>query len=522
MLDKLQIEKEEAKKNFLAAVKNLKKFRKHILPAFENELKASNNKFKDGILKWFEEEEGRKIVAENQGMTIEEYAMNHKPLYSEDEPNYLSYFVREFIAKNFDISDIDKTVNSIENQKWIIGNNKKVVEMEQDLLARRDELIQLPHDEFNKQFEEYHLLQNTYEIRSEIFELNETEKLIYQVIDLYRNDNKIFKYANKNSTDTKIPSKELPNSKFFFITRSNEFNETFKQSYMSKKNALIADDWGVIPEISVGNKGTGKLSVNLSNAQLFVDNELESIRKKMNPSQLKIVNFIEMQANKEKNIFLNLNIDDFFHLTEQKRRPEVVKSFIENVEIISKFAMKMPTKFNNQYKIIESNYLDFKGIIYADSDEATLSIRKGKKIVGVRVVLEEWCKYTNETQVKYIPNEYWKLKKQNAIIFCDKLTQIMRISQYDNKRRKCVKTNKHLYKVPVKILVDMMESDFKTIESKGYSWLKSQLEDALDELTSLGFSFDFNEYNFDSFEELISLNIEFTNEKLTQSYIESL
>ncbi|MDT3497322.1 hypothetical protein NLU03_23805 [Bacillus toyonensis] len=520
MLDKLQIKKVEAEKEFLAAVKHLKKFRKHILPVFERELQEVNKRFEADLFIWFKENADKKTSLEESGITIEEYIEMCKP-YKEGNANSLSDFIRTFIAEHFKIKGIVEVINSIRNKKHII-EYEKLTKKGNDLIEREEEIKNMPYEESSKEFKEYKLLEVICVLESEIFELKETEKLIYEVISLYRKNNKIFKGDTQSNANINVLDKNLPDSKFFFITRSNEFNETFKQSYMSKKNALIADDWGVVPEISVGNKGTGKLSVDLSNAQIFVDNELESIRKKMNPSQLKIVNFIEMQANKEKDIFLNLSIDDFFSLTEQKRRPEVVRSFIENVEIISKFTMRMPTKFNNQRKIIESNYLDFKGIIYADNDEATLSIRKGKKIVGVRVILEEWCKHTNENQVKYIPTEYWKLKKQNAIIFCDKLTQIMRISQYDNKRRKCVKTNKHLYKVPVKTLVDMMESDFKTIESKGYSWLKAQLEDAFDELTSLGFSFDFNEYNFDSFEELISLNIEFTNEILTQSYIESL
>ncbi|MDP7981407.1 hypothetical protein [Bacillus multifaciens] len=518
MLDKLQIEKAEAESSFFTAVKHLKKFRKHILPVFERDLQNANNRFKDEILKVLKEDESLKKIVEEDGMTIEDFAMNYRPLYSENESGAFSYFVRTFIAERFEVNGIIETIKSIENKRWII-KNKKVGLMDQEFLKKHKNMS---HEEFQKESDEYKLLGTTYTIKSDIFALKETAQLIHRVIGLYRKNNTIFKGDIQNETDVKVLKKNSPDSKFFFITRSNEFNETFKHSYMSKRNALIPGDWGVMPEISVGNKGTGKLSVNLSTAQIFVDNELELIRKKMNPSQLKIINFIEMQANKEKNIFLNLNIDDFFCLTEQKRRPEVVKSFIENVEIISKFTMKIPTKFNNQYRTIESNYLDFKGIIYTDSDEATLSIRKGKKIVGVRVILEEWCKYTNENQVKYIPNEYWKLKKQNAIIFCDKLTQIMRVSQFDNKRTKCAKTNKHLYKVPVKTLVNMMESDFKTVESKGYSWLEKQLREAFEELESLGFSFDFNAYNFDSFEELISTNIEFTNERLTQSYIESL
>ncbi|KIQ89479.1 hypothetical protein RW25_11285 [Bacillus sp. L_1B0_8] len=521
MLNKLQVEKAEAEKNFFAAVKHLKKFRKQISPVFESSLQNANKRFKDNLLKTVQNDKDLVKIVEDDGMTVEEFVMNRKPLYNENESDAFSYFVRTFILEHFEIENIDKDIKSIENEKLIIKHQEEG-KLAAEFASRKEELENMTYEEFQREIGEYELLEVTCKIKSEIFELKETELLIHRVIDLYRKNNDIFKNNIQSDTNIKSLNKNLPDSKDFFATRSNEFNETFKQSYMSKRNALISDGWGVLPEISVGNKGTGKLSVNLSNAQLFVDNELEAIRKKMNPSQLKIVNFIEMQANKEKDIFLNLSIDDFFSLTEQKRRPEVVRSFIENVEIISKFTMKMPTKFNNQYRTIESNYLDFKGIIYADSDEATLSIRKGKKIVGVRVILEEWCKYTNENQVKYIPNEYWKLKKQNAIIFCDKLTQIMRVSQFDNKRRKCVKTNKHLYKIPVKTLVNMMESDFKTIESKGYSWLKAQLEDSFDELTNLGFSFHFNEYNFDSFEELISLNIEFTNEKLTQSYIESL
>ncbi|MGG0516577.1 hypothetical protein [Bacillus pseudomycoides] len=518
MIDKLKIEKAETENSFFTAVNHFKKFRKHILPAFKRDLQDANNQFKEKVIKTLEEDESLRKIVEEDGMAIEDFAMNYKSLYSENDSDAFSYFIRTFIAEHFEVNGIVETIKSIENKKWII-QNKEIGLLDQKFLK---EYKNMTNEEFQKESDEYRLLGITSTINGEIFALKETEKLIYEVIDLYRKNNNIFKDDTQSDTNTNNLVKKLPDSNFFFITRSNEFNETFKHSYMSKRNALVADGWGVVPEISVGSKGTGKLSVNLSTRQVFVDNELEAIRKKMNPSQLKIVNFIEMQANKEKNIFLNLNIDDFFHLTEQKRRPEVVRSFIENIEIISKFTMKMPTKFNNQYRTIESNYLDFKGIIYADSDEATLSIRKGKKIVGVRVILEEWCKYTNENQVKYIPTEYWKLKKQNAIIFCDKLTQIMRISQYDNKRRKCVETNKHLYRVPVKTLIDMMESDFKTIESKGYSWLEKQLREAFEELKSLGFTFNFNAYNFDSFEELISSSIEFTNEKLTQSYIESL
>ncbi|MED2841467.1 hypothetical protein P4255_29170 [Bacillus wiedmannii] len=517
MLNKLQVEKTEAEKSFFTAVKHLKKFRKQISPVFERSLQNANKRFEYNLLKTVRSDKDLVKIVEDDGMTVEEFVTNRKPLYNENEADAFSYFVRTFILEHFEIEEIVDNIKFIENEKRVIQNE------EVGLMAKRllKESRNMSYEEYQKENEEYDLLKVICTIKSEIFELKETEKLIYKVIGLYRKNNNIFKGDVQSDTNIKALDKNLPDSKFFFITRSNEFNETLKHSYMSKKNALIADDWGVVPEISVGNKGTGKLSVNLSNAQIFVDNELEVIRKKMNPSQLKIINFIEMQANKEKNIFINLNIDDFFRLTEQKRRPEVVKSFIENVEIISKFTMKMPTRFNNQYRTIESNYLDFKGIIYADIDEATLSIRKGKKIVGVRVILEEWCKYTNESQVKYIPNEYWKLKKQNAIIFCDKLTQIMRISQF-NKRVKCVKTNKHLYKVQIKTLVDMMESDFKTIESKGYSWLEKQLREAFEELESLGFSFNFNSYDFDSFEELIASSVEFTNEKLTQSYIESL
>ncbi|EJR28757.1 hypothetical protein [Bacillus mycoides] len=470
-----------------------------------NSIKEHYQKFQDLLKKEFP--------------SFEDYLTALDPTVDIDKPFQHADILWVFIDSYFIHKCIQQKIEEI--KAFISEHKKKDTEKFESFIAavREDD-----SNEAQKIQIQLSALQYTYNL--EILTL--TTELILITVEELRSNRKILnthlteKISSTHTNNIGDLENNLPDSKFFFITRSNEFNETFKQSYMSKKNALIADGWGVVPEVSVGNKGTGKLSVNLSNAQVFVDNELESIRKKMNPSQLKIVNFIEMRANKEKNIFLNLNIDDFFSLTEQKRRPEVVRSFIENVEIISKFTMRMPTKFNNQYKIIESNYLDFKGIIYADNDEATLSIRKGRKIVGVRVILEEWCKHTNENQVKYIPTEYWKLKKQNAIIFCDKLTQIMRISQYDNKRRKCVETNKHLYKVPVKTLVDMMESDFKTIESKGYSWLEKQLREAFDELENLGFTFNFNAYNFDSFEELISTNIEFTNEKLTQSYIESL
>lgn len=446
MLDKLQIEKTKAERDFLTAVKHLKKFRKQILPAYERSLHDTNERFKDRILKWFEEDTDRKIVAESKGMTIDEYVDNYKPLYSENEPTLLSFFVRNFIAKHFEINDIHKIVSSIDSQKQLIGI-EKLTKAATDLLNQKDELQNMKWSERTKKFEEYDLLKTTCTLKSEIFELKETEKLIYTSIELYKKNIKIFN----------VKLKEAEN-----ITLDESIDETMLKV---TQTAGLSDFLYAIPSVTKH----GHIDGYDTSKQVYIneDKDIEftiSIPEAFKKNPMLTENHVKLflfslhkhcTGDKKRTLIPYKEFFTFKGLDDNKDNRKKLKKEIEELESVE-FDYKYKEKGAKEWTKVSKA----RAISYLDT-------RPGS---GISVAFGTWAEYIPSTFIDINKAVFKYPVTRNSI---GATTISFKLRELSSMKKKSVR---------VRILTDLLDISETVINKHGFSWVKDKLERELERI----------------------------------------
>ncbi|MCU5214277.1 hypothetical protein [Bacillus paranthracis] len=446
MLNKLKIEKAEAEKSFFTAVKHLKKFRKKILPVFERDLQDSNTNFTDKIFKLLTEDESLKALVEEKGMTVKDFVSNRKPLYSEAEPSPYSYFVRTFIMERFEIDGIAETIKSIENKKWII-KNEEVLMMTKKSFASNDEFNNMTYEKFKKENEEYKLLETICEIKSEIFELKETEILIYKVIENYRKNTKIFNtnlakkkniILDKSIDETMLKITQTAGLSDFLYAIPSVTKHGNIDAYDTSKQVYINESKDIEFTISIPEAFKKNPMLTENHVKLF----LFSLHK-------------HCTGDKKRTLIPYKEFFDFKGLDDNKDNRKKLKKEIEELESVE-FDYKYKEKGAKEWTKVSKA----RAISYLDT-------RPGS---GISVAFGTWA--------EYIPSTFIDINK--AVFKYPVTRNSIGATTISFKLRELSSMNKK--SVRVRILTDLLDISEKVINKHGFSWVKDKLERELERI----------------------------------------
>lgn len=445
MLDKLQIEKTEAEKTFLEAVKHLKKFRKHVLPVFERDMQNINKQFEKDVLKWLKEDESRIKTLEESGISVEGYIEICKP-YKEGNPNSLSDFIRNFIAEHFKITGIVEIINSIRNKKHII-EYEKLTKKGNDLIEREAEIKNMPYAESNKEFEEYELLKTTCIIESEIFELKETEKLIYKVIEKYRKNPKIF---NANLA----------------IKESYKIDSPIDKTMLKiTQTAGLSDFLYAIPYVTKH----GKINEYDPNTQTYSDQDKdieftisipEAFKKHPTLTENHVKLFLfslhkHCTGDKKRTLIPYKEFFNFKGLDDNKDNRKKLKKEIEELECVE-FDYKYKEKGSKEWTKVSNA----RAISYLDT-------RPGS---GISVAFGTWAEYIPSTFIDINKAVFKYPVTRNSI---GATTISFKLRELSSMKKKSVR---------VRILTDLLDISETVINKHGFSWVKDKLERELERI----------------------------------------
>lgn len=443
MIDKLKIEKAEAEKSFFIAVNQFKKFRKHILPAFNSDLQNANNQFKEKVIKTLEADESLRKTVEEDGMTIEDFAMNYKSLYSENDSDAFSYFIRTFIADHFEVNGIVETIQSIENKKWII-QNKEIGIMDQKFLK---EYKDMTNEEFQKESDEYRLLGITSVIKGEIFALQETEKLIYKVIKLYRKNSKIF---NANLTQKKN------------VILDKSIDETMLKI---TQTAGLSDFLYAIPSVTkYGNidayDTSKQVYINESKDIEFTISIPEAFKKNpmLTENHVKLFLFSlhkHCTGDKKRTLIPYKEFFDFKGIDDNKDNRKKLKKEIEELESVE-FDYKYKEKGAKEWTKVSKA----RAISYLDT-------RPGS---GISVAFGTWAEYIPSTFIDINKAVFKYPVTRNSI---GATTISFKLRELSSMKKKSVR---------VRILTDLLDISETVINKHGFSWVKDKLERELERI----------------------------------------
>lgn len=447
MLDKLQVEKAKVVANFLKAVGSFKKFRKHILPIFEKKLDIANKQYKDWLRKSFEEDEVKKMLAKEKNMTIDEYIdeyiEKHKPLYSEDSPNSFSYFVRTFIRESFDINGIDQAIESLGIRRAVI-EFQEVSKIEKEvikILKQTDKNITL--EEKNKKLEEYKVLKAMGEIEGEIFELKETEKLIYFVIEEYRKNPKVF---NTNLTET----------------QNNPIDETMLKI---TQTAGLSDFLYAIPAVTkyghIDEYDTSKQTyINEEKDIEFTISIPEAFKKNPTLTENHVKLFLfslhkHCTGDKKRTLIPYKEFFTFKGLEDNKDNRKKLKKEIEELESVE-FDYKYKEKGAKEWTKVSKA----RAISYLDT-------RPGS---GISVAFGTWAEYIPSTFIDINKAVFKYPVTRNSI---GATTISFKLRELSSMKKKSVR---------VRILTDLLDISETVINKHGFSWVKDKLERELERI----------------------------------------
>lgn len=443
MLNKLQVEKSASEKSFFAAVKHLKKFRKQILPIFERDLQKANDQFTVKLLKILKDDDSLKKILEEDGITVEEFVANYNPLYNENDPNVFSYFIRTFILEHFEIEEIVENVKFIENEKRVI-QNEEVGLMAKKLLK---ESRNMSYEEYQKEDEEYELLKAVCTIKSDIFELKETEKLIYKVIKKYKEHAKVFK--DNLATQENLKLDPSINKTMLKITQTAGLSDfLYAIPYVTKHGKINEYD----PNTKIYSDQDKDIEFTISIPEAFKKHPT------LTENHVKLFLFSlhkHCTGDKKRTLIPYREFFNFKGLDDNKDNRKKLKKEIEELECVE-FDYKYKEKGSKEWTKVSNA----RAISYLDT-------RPGS---GISVAFGTWAEYIPSTFIDINKAVFKYPVTRNSI---GATTISFKLRELSSMKKKSVR---------VRILTDLLDISETVINKHGFSWVKDKLERELERI----------------------------------------